>query len=390
MKIIKYYKGSLSFSAYGGYFEQFLNDVKKQGLHIWNIKKRDGIFYGKTDVKRYLELSRLARKSGVRLRIKKRNGLPFLLHRYHRRIGLLIGVIFFFCFLSVMQNFIWEIEVSGNQALSETEILERAKELGLHRGTTIYGTDFKSLQKNLEYRLPGIAWLSLNRKGSLVVIELHESEEKPEITDRRIPCNLIAKKDGLIKYMEIYQGQKMVKVNETVCKGDILVSGVVEDKFQQTRLLHADGSVIAETYLEETFIQPFEIEEKVYTGKKKEHNYIHLFGFRVPLFLSFGLNGNYDKEQTENPLILFGKNLPVGLEKLELKEYQLVKKTYTQAEAEQVLKGKMEVYETELSKKVKMISKNTERLEQNGAFVIKVSYICEENIAQKEEIMINE
>ena len=30
------------------------------------------------------------------------------------------------------------------------------------------------------------------------------------------------------------------------------------------------------------------------------------------------------------------------------------------------------------------------KTENNGAYVIKVDYICEEDIAQKEEIMINE
>ena len=35
-------------------------------------------------------------------------------------------------------------------------------------------------------------------------------------------------------------------------------------------------------------------------------------------------------------------------------------------------------------------NKEIQKTENNGAFVIKVDYICEEDIAQKEEIMINE
>ena len=38
----------------------------------------------------------------------------------------------------------------------------------------------------------------------------------------------------------------------------------------------------------------------------------------------------------------------------------------------------------------KIISRKMVKTENNGAYVIKVDYICEEDIAQKEEIMINE
>lgn len=390
MKIIRYYKGSVRFYLRSGCFEDLLNAVKKTNLRIWDIQKKNGVFYGTTEVKRYKELARLARSVGVLLQVKKRNGFPFLVHRYQKRIGLLIGAAFFLCFLLVMQNFIWEIEVSGNQTLTTEQILITAKEIGLHRGTGLFGTDLKTMQKTLEYRLPGVAWLTLNRTGSKVVIELHESEQKPDIADEEYPCNLVAKKDGVIKYMEVYEGEKMVKINDVVCKGDILVSGVTEDKFQQTRLLHADGEIIAETYTKETFSQPLEIEEKIYTGKNESRKYLDLFGFQIPLFFAFPLDGDFEKTQISEPLILFGKELPIGLETLELKEFQVLKKTYTLAEAEALLNQKIAEYEECTLKNAKIISKETEKEESNGAFVIKVSYICEENIAQKEEIMINE
>jgi len=393
MKIIHYCKGSVLFRAQGefGSFEEFLNHARRLNLRIWDIRKQNGIFYGKTKVKQYKQLARVARKSGIRLRIHKKKGLPFLLHRYHKRLGLWIGAVFCLCFLFVMQNFIWEIEISGNQSLSETEILEAAKELGLYQGTVIPMTDFKKLQKNLEYRLPGIAWLSLNRRGSSMVIELHETEKKPELLDHSTPCNLIAAKDGLILYMEIYQGEKIVKVKDVVCKGDMLVSGITEDKFQQTRFLHADGKVIAETYVEETFSFPLEREEKTYTGKVLRRNCLNLFGFQVPLFISFQKDeGAYEIDTKTESLSLFGKALPIEWEKRVLKEYFIEKRSYSVVEAEQILLAQIADYEAESLKNAKITSKKTYKQDKNGAFVIKVSYICEENIAQKEEIMINE
>ncbi len=282
MKLFKYCRGVIRFRAYGGYFERFLNEAQSEGFQLWNIQKRNGIYYGRTRIKNYLKLARLARKCGVRLRTEQRNGLPFLLHRYRKRIGLVIGVFFFLTFLLMMQNFIWEIEVTGNNTLTTEQILSVARESGLQRGTSLIGLNLRVIQKDMEYHLPGVAWLTLNRKGSKVVIELHETEKKPDIADDQTPCNLIAKKDGVIKYMEIYEGEKMVKVKDSVCKGDLLVSGVTEDKFQQTRLLHSEGKVIAETYTEKTFSLPLETEEKKYTGMVKTRKHLNLFGFKLP------------------------------------------------------------------------------------------------------------
>lgn len=390
MKLLKYFHGSICICAYGGYFERFLNEAQAQEIRIWSIRKSDGMFYAHTKIKSYLQLSRLARKFGVRVKIKKKNGLPFLLHRYHKRTGHVIGVMLFLSFLLVMQNFIWEIDVTGNLTLTKEQVLDAAREAGLHKGTALFQLNLRVVQKDMEYRLPNVAWMTLNRKGCKVVIELHETENKPEITDDQAPCNLIAKKDGVIKYMEIYEGEKKVKVNDSVEKGDLLVSGVTEDKFQQTRLLHADGKVIAETYTQKTFSAPLETEEKEYTGVIKERKYLNLFELKLPLFPAVPISGTWEKSWNQQPVKLFGKELPVGLETLIYREYRTVKRQYTTEEAEGIIMKQISDYEQSEWKNAKIISREMEKSENNGAYVIKVAYICEEDIAQKEEIMINE
>ena len=390
MKLAEYCHGSICFCAQKGNFESFLNEAQTDGLHLWDIHKKGDRFYGRTRRKEYRRLSRIARRNSVRLRVQQRFGLPFILHRYRKRAGLAIGAVFFLLFLLIMQNFIWEIEVTGNQMLTREEILIAAKESGMQRGTCLYGLNLRTVQKNMEYRLPGVAWLTLNRKGSRVVIELHETEKKPDIIDNQTPCNLIARKDGIIRYMEIYEGEKIVKVKDSVSKGDLLVSGVTEDKFQQTRLLHADGKVIAETYSSKTFSLTLKTEEKIYTGAEKTRSCLNLFGFKLPLFIALPMEGTFEKELIQQPFCLFGKQLPIGLEKLKYKEYQLIKKTYTAEEAEKILMNQISEFEKEEWKNAEIISREIQKTENNGAFVIKVDYICEEDIAQKEEIMINE
>ncbi len=75
---------------------------------------------------------------------------------------------------------------------------------------------------------------------------------------------------------------------------------------------------------------------------------------------------------------------------MEYKEYQTIKKSYTNEEAEEILMKQISEFEKKEWENAKIISRKMVKTENNGAYVIKVDYICEEDIAQKEEIMINE
>ncbi len=388
--LIRFCKGSVTFSAKGGDFTAFLDDAKTMQLSIRRLQKKEGIFYGNTRIKNYLPLARLARRRAVRLRIVKKSGVPFFLHRYRKRAGLWIGAVAFLLFLWVMQNYVWQVEVSGNNRLSTEQIIETADHFGLSKGTTIYGTDFKQIGKKIETALSGIAWLSVNRSGSRVVIELHETEQQPEIIDDKTPCNLVAKKDGVITYMEIYQGEKRVKPKETVCKGDLLVAGIVEDQFQQTRILHADGIVMAQTYYQKTFSQPYNVTQKVISDQSEQKEYLHLLGIDIPLFFSFGERTDCDRITTDRPLKFLGKTLPIGKKTVELRPYQMIKRTYSDEEAKTLLLRQIADYETNSAENVKFISKKLTEKKTDQAYQIKVDYICEEDIARKEKIIINE
>ena len=388
--LIRYMKGTVKFCAYGAEFERFLNRALEEHIPIWNVGKNDGRYCAVTTVKGYKRLAKVARKNKIRLHTDRRKGFPFLAYRYRRRPGIVIGLGIFFGFLIIMQNFVWQIDVSGNVSIPTAQVIALAKELGLHQGAFTRRLDFKTIQKELEFRLPDVAWLTVNHMGSKVVIELKESKKAPDLIDENSPCNLVAKKDGVIKYMEVYSGQKMVKVKDVVGKGDLLVSGILEDQFQQTTFCTARGTIIAETYETKEFSQPLETEEKIYTGTVKKRNYLDLFGFKLPLFIAYHLDGQFENIQEYQQFRLLGKELPLGLHKLELKEYRTEKRSYQPEEAEQILLKQIEKYETTECKDAKIISKEVDKSENNGAYVIKISYVFEEDIAQKEEIIINE
>ena len=106
----------------GDVAEVILNICAKNGISLWNIKRRGKKIRCYITVRDFKALPSVAKKSGIRVHILKKIGLPFIINRYRRRFGIPVGAALFFCFLYFMSAFIWTVEVNGNKTVSESEI----------------------------------------------------------------------------------------------------------------------------------------------------------------------------------------------------------------------------------------------------------------------------
>lgn len=78
LMILRMIRGYVDFSVSGKYPERFLNSAFKSGVKIWSQKSSGGKVTGKMYVGDYKRCRTKARKTGVRLKVLKRHGLPFL------------------------------------------------------------------------------------------------------------------------------------------------------------------------------------------------------------------------------------------------------------------------------------------------------------------------
>ena len=90
--------------------------------------------------------------------------------------------------------------------------------------------DTSAVEKELVERFPELSWASVNMYGSKAEVEVREAEKSPEIEDTKTPSNLVAKKDGMVVLVKGYRGTNKVKEGDVVVKGDILISGIVENR----------------------------------------------------------------------------------------------------------------------------------------------------------------
>ena len=390
IKLLRFLKGYVFFCLHGSFPERLINVASKNRISVWGVCKRNGVFMGYTYVSQYRDLAQVASELKIRTKVQKRVGLPFLVNRYKRRIGIIVGIGLLTVFIMVMQNFVWDIEVSGNEAIPTEQILSVVNEYGIRIGTFKPTTNFKEIELIMITRFEGVSWIAVNHKGSRVCIEVREAELPPDVENNKKPCNIIATKDGQIVRIETYAGQAEVKVQDAVVEGQMLVNGITEDIDGNNIFMHAAAKVIAKVTETKEIKVPIRGVKKEYTGKIKKRNKLDLFGFRFPLYIG-GINKkNSDIFTNYDELVLFGTTMPFGIERNEGREYKQVDFEITEKEAEDKAAKQWEEFEKEGMKDVILLEKKVEKEVVGDEYIMTIIYICEENIGRSELILIED
>ena len=287
--------------------------------------------------------------------------------------------------LFFLSNFVWIIKVEGNEKISTQAILASCKKIGIREGILKKNINNKYNAQRLQLEQEGIAWCSLNLEGSILTINISETDVSDK-EERSLPSNLKAKIDGKIKKIDVTSGEVIVKVGDTVSKGDLLVSGVKQN-LSSTLFVHSDGAIIAETIrvfsAEGAYVQTYDEE----IGENINHYTIGFFGVQLPLYLgNVKQKHNYNKKIIE--LKFFDNKIPI---KIACEEYQLIKTktiTYDPATLEAMLYQDIKNQVANFNF-LSALEGVREVVYTERGILLKIPYVCEENIAQQSEILLN-
>ena len=386
--IIRFLFGYVMFKATGSFPERFMNLVTKNGIGLFNVKKTENDLYACTVASEYKSLRRIARKTHMKMRIQKKYGLPFIIKKYKKRKGLLVGCICFFAIIYFLSLYIWSIDIVGFDAANANDIRGMLSQMGVSVGTLKSKIDIPMLEKTAMNKFGDISWTSINIKGSNLTVELKERVQPPELIPNADPCNIKAKTDGQIIRMEVYSGQKEVSIGDAVVKDQLLVNGVVENALGDCNIYHAKAKIFALTKHELRLEVPLNQVKNIETGKIKKRQKIKMFGVNIPVKFMPTPKGNYKKEENYYDLKIFGATLPISVYtenwiQCEEKKFSLSKEE-AQNKAYEELKNREE---TEL-KDIKVIKKEKSEKFENNKLCINVTYLCEEDIAKPDPILL--
>ena len=83
--------GCVCFTASGGFAERFINVCTAKGIQLWGIRKKSYGLTACTTIEGYKKIINAARASGMKVRIKKKVGLPFIIRKYESHTGLFVA-----------------------------------------------------------------------------------------------------------------------------------------------------------------------------------------------------------------------------------------------------------------------------------------------------------
>ncbi len=250
---VSYLMGYVIILVEGDSPEKFINLALGNGVVLWDITSigKDRLLV-KVRLSAVRTLRQVARKTHCRFWIQKRMGIPFLYLRIKRRKSMALGIVIFVLGLYFLSSFVWFIEVTGNRHYSSAEVLGVAAEAGLKQGVLKKQLKPKIIEKVIQECLPDVSWVGVTVKGTKVVVEtVEKAQVKKEKNENH--AHVIAKKTGIVKEILVINGQAVVREEDTVVPGQILISGTPEQgqsagEAKKPLYVHAKGIVSARVW----------------------------------------------------------------------------------------------------------------------------------------------
>ncbi len=304
--------------------ERFLNLLAKKNIPFWDLSRID--FDTLTlcmPASEFLKIKHIARRTMSRVHILRKIGFPFFAMRFKKRIPLIASVFILGLILFISTSFIWAIDISGCNTVSESLIREHLAYNGVKIGGYSKRVDHKDLKNDMLLSIPDLINITVNITGSRAEVEVHERTHAPKIIDNKTPSNIIADFDGIISKITVTSGTPEVSVGDAVTRGTLLASGYMTGRTGTIVRMRSIADVWAKTWHNLTIATPDTAFKKVYTDNKKTEFTLIFGNLRINLF-SKGSNLYTKCDKIINKAVLtlpFNIPLPIALEKATLCEY---------------------------------------------------------------------
>ncbi len=388
--LLKYLKGYLRIKVRGFSPERFMNLCSNKDILLWDIVRDEDIYYMNISLKSFYQLKDIARKTGTRVVICNRYGLPFFIPTMLQRkvfiLGLLFAVGFWFC----SSFYIWDIEIAGNYQITQDVYESFLKQNQIGVGMRKDALDIAMLEKESRKSFPQITWISAKLSGTKLLIDIKENDAPiiEETIQEEGGFDLVAEYDGTIVSMIVRSGVPLVNIGDTVEKGMVLVDGKVpiyndDTTIREYNYVKADADIMLEHIKNYRETLPFDYVKKEYTGRIAKRFFVRIgeTEWKMPENRPFLLYDSVIK--TNQPLIFEKLSIPIYIGSYTYREYLNVEYEYTLEEVETLLNEKILTYIAELNEKgVQIIEKNV-KIDTNGAkWIVDGEFLVQELVGK--------
>ena len=274
-------RGHICFTAYEGFQEAFLNECKKEKLILADVvlsqeKINAGIRY-----KDYGKLLRAAEKSGMMLADVHKYGLPALLKKHRKRIGIPIGLLLASAILITLSSMLWSIEVNGLNTINPEQFNVFLENNGVKTGCFTANIDCNEIEFLIRSFGENILDATVNLVGCKMYINVQERATDDTVKKGNRYCNIVAAKDGEILKADVFAGKSFVKPGDAVVKGDLLAGGLTQTPGGEPYCVEAKAQILARTVFRVTCQTAERINVKRIVNVRNRY-YIELFSLTLP------------------------------------------------------------------------------------------------------------
>jgi similar to stage IV sporulation protein len=309
---LKWINGYLVIKIKGKRIERFINRAIQKRMVIWNIVRQDEL-QGKMLIRLedFFRIKPLLKETNCRVEILSKHGFPFFLRKVKYRYAFFAGFFLFISMLFVLSHMIWSVEVIGTEKISKNDVLTVAQQVGVEQGKfSFFLDDPDKISAKLLAKIPNASWVGFQMVGTKAQIRIVEKviPEKKEIS---APRNIVAKKSAVVQKIFATKGKVMVKPNDFVRKGDVLVSGLI-GKEDQPQQVAADGKIEGEVWYETEVTVPLQHGQAVFTGASQQNYYLVVGSHQIKVW-GFGHEPFKHYEKSDDKQVYHFKSLGLSL-----------------------------------------------------------------------------
>ena len=202
-----------------------LKSFKENHITVFQLTKVDDCTY-----RFYLPIYQRIMVRKYHLTIIKSVGiLYYLILIFYRKLSI-VGVVSFAVTVILCNQFIFRVEIIGNNP-STTILLDLKDE------------EYEDLKDSFKGK---IDYLNIYQEGGVLFVKYTNSVGAKKV-EKNFE-NIYASKDGVIQKIDVSSGNILVKLNQYVKKGDLLVSNTITSTSEVDKIIETEGTIKAYTY----------------------------------------------------------------------------------------------------------------------------------------------
>lgn len=358
--------------------------------NIWGVNKIDDATATLCiDMSSYKKIVQIASKTGCKLNITKKNGMPFFLLKHKRRPTFPIFFLLIVFGIYFYNLHIWHIDIVGDFTFPIEEIKQELDIENIKIGTKKDSLNLSYIKNNIYMRRHDIAWIGISFKGTNCTVEIVEADLKKEKDELDIvPCNIVANKEGMVYSINTLEGIPLVESGDIVKSGDVLISGIVSSEWSPNRHVNAKGEIYLKTWYTNKEVVQLERDIISHTGNTENEYTLEMQNYKINLGNTSTKFEKYDTMVSENNLNLLGIwELPIKVQQTTYREVDVETVKYTEKQAIDLA---IKNIENSIIKKIedsgKIVNKDIKTSKTDNNITVVVTIECIEKVGVKEKL----